>query len=89
MGRTARHAACEDAVQQLDEVRRGAAAAARREQMQVTVGLHLHGEQLRSDVVAAAVGAGQTRVGLDEDREVAGHGLGQPLCHGVDLLGAQ
>ena len=85
MGRTARHAACEHAVQQLDKVRRGTAAAACGEQVQVTVGLHLHGEQLRGDVVAA----GQTRVGLDKDREVAGHGLGQPLCHGVDLLGAQ
>ena len=32
---------------------------------------------------------GQTGVGLDEHREVAGHGLGQPLCHGEDLFGSQ
>ena len=37
----------------------------------------------------AAVRPGQTGVGLDEHREVAGHGLGQPLCHGEDLFGSQ
>ena len=89
VGRTAGYAACKNAVQQLDELRRGAAAAARRKQVQVPVGLHFHGEELRSDIVAAAVGPGQTRIGLDEHRKVAGHSLCQTLCHGEDLLGAQ
>ena len=89
VGRTAGYAACKNAVQQLDELRRGAAAAARREQMQVPVGLHFHGEELRGDIVAAAVGPGQARIGLDEHRKVAGHSLCQTLCHGKDLLGAQ
>ena len=57
--------------------------------MQFPVGLHLHGVELRGNVVAGAVGAGQARVGLDEDREAAGHGLGQPLCHREDLPGAK
>ena len=82
-------AAGKDTVQQLDELRRGAAAAARREQVQLPVRLHLHPIELRGDVVAGAVGTGQTRVGLDEDREAAGHGLSQPLRHREDLLGAQ
>ena len=89
MGRTAGYAACKNAVQQLDELRRGAAAAARREQMQIPVGLHFHSEELRGDIVAAAVGPGQARIGLDEHREIAGHSLRQTLCHGKDLLGAQ
>ena len=89
VGRTAGYAACKNAVQQLDELRRGAAAAARREQMQFPVGLHFHGEELRGDIVAAAVGPGQARIGLDEHRKVAGHSLCQTLCHGEDLLGAQ
>ena len=89
VGRTAGYAACKNAVQQLDELRRGAAAAARRKQMQLPVGLHFHGEELRGDIVAAAVGPGQARIGLDEHREIAGHSLRQTLCHGEDLLGAQ
>ena len=89
MRRAAGHAARKHAVQQLDELRRGAAAAAGGEQVQFTVGLHLHGKQLWGDVVAAAVGPGQARIGLDEHRKVAGHSLCQTLCHGEDLLGAQ
>ena len=89
VGRTAGYAACKNAVQQLDELRRGAAAAARRKQVQFPVGLHFHGEELRGDIVAAAVGPGQARIGLDEHRKVAGHSLCQTLCHGEDLLGAQ
>ena len=86
---TPRGAACKGAVEQLDELRGGAAAAAGGKQVQLPVGLHLQGEQLRGDIVAAAVRPGQTGVGLDEHREVAGHGLGQPLCHGKDLFGSQ
>ena len=86
---TPRGAACKGAVEQLDELRGGAAAAAGGKQVQLPVGLHLQGEQLRGDVVAAAVCPGQTGVGLDEHREVAGHGFCQPLCHGEDLLGTQ
>ena len=86
---TPRGAACKGAVEQLDELRGGAAAAAGSKQVQLPVGLHLQGEQLRGDVVAAAVRPGQTGVGLDEHREVAGHGLGQSLCHGEDLFGSQ
>ena len=89
VGRAARHAALEHPVQQPDELRRGAAAAAGGKQIQLPVGLHFQRKQLRGNVVAAAVGPGQARVGLDEHREVAGHGLGQALCHGEDLLGAQ
>ncbi len=89
MRRSAGGAACKHAVQQLDKLRRGAAAAAGGKQVQLTVGLHLHGVQLRGDVVAAAVGTGQTGIGLDEHRVIAGHGLRQPLCHGVDLLWAE
>ena len=86
---TPRGAACKGAVEQLDELRGGAAAAAGGKQVQLPVGLHLQGEQLRGDIVAAAVRPGQTGVGLDEHREVAGHGLGQSLCHGEDLFGSQ
>ena len=86
---TPRGAACKGAVEQLDELRGGAAAAAGGKQVQLPVGLHLQGKQLRGDVVAAAVCTGQTGVGLDEHREVAGHGFCQPLCHGEDLLGAK
>ena len=86
---TSRGAACKGAVEQLDELRGGAAAAAGGKQVQLPVGLHLQGKQLRGDVVAAAVCTGQTGVGLDEHREVAGHGFCQPLCHGEDLFGSQ
>ena len=89
MGGAARGAVGKDTVEQPDEFGRGAAAAARRKQMQVTVGLHLEGVELRGDVVAAAVGAGQTGIGFDEDREIAGQSLGQPLRHGEDLFGAE
>ena len=89
VGRTAGYAACKGTVEQLDELRRSAAAAARRKQMQFPVGLHFHGEELRGDIVAAAVGPGQARIGLDEHRKVAGQSLCQTLCHGEDLLGAQ
>ena len=82
-------AVCKHTVQQPDELRRRAAAAACRKEVQFPVGLHLHGVELRGDVIAGAVGAGQARVGLDEDREAAGHGLGQPLCHREDLPGAK
>ena len=84
-----RGAACKGAVEQLDELRGGAAAAAGSKQVQLPVGLHLQGEQLWGDVVAAAVCPGQTGIGLDEHREVAGHGFCQPLCHGEDLFGSQ
>ena len=86
---TPRGATCKGAVEQLDELRGGAAAAAGGKQVQLPVGLHLQSKQLRGDIVAAAVRPGQTGVGLDEHREVAGHGLGQPLCHGEDLFGSQ
>ena len=89
MGGPAGYAVAEHVVQKADEVRRGAAAAAGGEETQIAVGGHLLGEQLRRDVVAAAVGPGQARVGLDEHREVAGQGLGQALGHGEDLLGSQ
>ena len=89
VGSPARPAVGEDAVQQPDEIGGGAAAAARREELQLPVGLHLHGKELGGDVVAAAVGPGQARVGLDEDREISGHGLRQPLGHGEDLFGSQ
>ena len=87
--RAARPAIGKHAVQQLDEFRGGAAAAACSKQAQFPVGLHLHGVELRGDIVARAIGAGQACVGLDEHREAAGQGLGQPLCHGEDLLGAK
>ena len=89
VGSPARPAVGEDAVQQPDEIGGGAAAAARREELQLPVGLHLHGKELGGDVVAAAVGPGQARVGLDEDREIAGQGLGQTLRHREDLLRAE
>ena len=89
VGRPSRHAVPEHIVQKPDEIRCGAAAAARRKQSQLPVRLHLPGVQLRRDIVAAAVGAGQTGVGLHEHREVAGQRLSQPLRHGEDLLRAK
>ena len=89
MLRAARLAIGKHAVEHLDELRRGAAAAARRKQVQLPVGLHLHSVKLRGDVVTAAVGPGQARVGLDEDREISGHGLRQLLGHREDLFGSQ
>ena len=89
VGGAARLAVGEDAVQQLDEIGGGAAAAARRKELQIAVGLHLHGKELGRDVVAAAVGAGQARIRLDEDREVARQSLSQPLCHGENFFRAE
>ena len=89
MVRTARTAALEHAVEQLDKLRRRAAAAARREQIQFPVGLHLHRVELGRDVVAGAVRAGQTGIGLDEHREIPRDGLGQPLRHRENFLGAE
>ena len=84
-----RHAAPEGAVQQPDKLRGGAAAATGGKEVQLPVGLHLHGKQLGGDVVAAAVGTGQTGVGLYEHREIPRHCLRKALRHGEDLLGTQ
>ena len=89
MGLTARLAVPEHAAQQANEIRRGAAAAASGEQAQLPVRLHLLGEQLRRDVVTAAVGTGQARVGLDEHREIPRQGRRQPTGHRQNFLGAQ
>ena len=58
-------------------------------QLEPQARFHSFAKRLRGDIVARAISAGQARVGLDEHREAAGQGLGQPLCHGEDLLGAK
>ena len=89
VGRPARLAPVKHLVQRPDKIGGGAAAAPRREQPQLPVGLHLHGEQLRGDVVAAAVRPGQAGVGLDKDGVVPRHRLAEGPRHGQDLFGAQ
>ena len=88
-GLPAHGAPVEHTVQRPDKVRGGAAAAPRRKQPQLPVGLHLHGKQLGGDVVAAAVGPGQPRVGLDEHGVIPRHRPAQGPRHGQDLLWPQ
>ena len=89
MGRPAGNTAGEHILQQPDKVRSRAAAAAGGKQAQLPVGLHLFGIEPGRDVVAAAVGTGQTGVGFHEHREIARHRRGQPPGHRENLFGAK